>query len=219
IGPSRRVLRGWQLARAGALRRFLGPGVVRASLALLGAGLAGLAVLGAAGFAVAYARAAAAGGLGPRGAGAVLIFGAYALGFAIFLVGFGAWARARSGSPPVARVLLLVALLVAVAGPWLGAAIAGVLSRDFEAGALLFAAPSPSYAFVAAGQLMTGGAQAGSAVVAAGACAALWALAGLGLLGRAGARCRAIIRAHDEALARGDALLADEDARGARPAA
>ncbi|MCU0685030.1 MAG: ABC transporter permease [Polyangiaceae bacterium] len=220
IGPSRRVLRGWQLSRVGALRRFLGPGVIRAALALLGAGLGGILVLAAAGFVLSYLRATASSSVtSPREAGAVLVFGAYALGFSVFVVGFGAFARARSGSSAVARVLLLVALLVAAAGPWLGAAIAGVLSRDLEAGALLFASPSPSYAFVAAGQVRSGAPQATAAVMAAGACAALWALLGLGLLGRAGARCRAIIKAHEEALARGDALLADEDARGGRPAA
>jgi hypothetical protein len=219
IGPSRRVVRGWDQAGAGAFRRFLGPGVVRAAVALLGAGLGGLAALTAAGFALAYARPPASSvALPARQAGAALIFGAYAIGFAVFVVGFGAWVRSRSGSPAVARVLLLVALLVATAGPWLGAAIAGVLSRDLEAGALLFASPSPSYAFVAADQVRTGSVRAGSAVVAAGACAAAWALVGLGLLAGAGRRCRAVIRAHDEALARGDALLADEDARAARAA-
>ncbi|HEU4410200.1 MAG TPA: ABC transporter permease [Polyangiaceae bacterium] len=218
IGPSRRVVRGWERARAGALQRFLGPGVVRASVSLLFAGLGGLSALTAAGFALSYARPASPLATPPHDAGAVLIFGAYALGFSLFAIGFGAWVRARAGSPAVARVLLLVALLVVTAGPWLGAAIAGVLSRDLEAGALLFAAPSPSYAFVAADQVRSGSARAGSAVAAAGSCAAIWAVLGLTLLARAGGRCRAIIAAHDEALARGDALLADEDARAARAA-
>lgn len=216
IGPSRRVVRGWERAGAGPLKRFLGPGVVRAAVALLGAGLGGLVALTAAGFLLSYARPASTAVPAAHDAGAVLIFGVYALGFSLFVVGFGAWVRARSGSPAVARVLLLVALLVATAGPWLGAAIAGVLSRDLDAGALLFASPSPSYAFVAAEQVRSGAARAGSAVAAAGACAAIWALLGLTLLARAGQRCRSVIRAHEEALARGDALLADEDNRAAQ---
>jgi hypothetical protein len=218
IGPSRRVLRNWRREGTGPLGRLLGPGVVRAAVTLLGAGLGGLGALTAAGFARALSLGRAAGGP-PMAPGAVLIFGAYALGFALFVVGFGAWLRARSGSPATARVLLVVALLVAAAGPWLGAAIAGALSTRFDQGAFLFASPSPTYAFVAAALVRSGAAEAARAVAAAGACAALWAVAGLGLLGRAGARCRAIVRAHDEALARGDALLAAEDARAAADAA
>jgi hypothetical protein len=218
IGPSRRVVRDWQRAGAGPLRRALGPGVVRAAVGLLGAGLLGLVVLMGAGFALTYLKPSAPTMPASREAGTVLIMGGYLAAFFVFTAGFGAWARARSGSPAVARVLLFVALFVATAGPWLGAAIAGAFSSDFESSALLFAAPSPSYAFVATSQMRLAAPTAGTAVAAAGGCAALWALAGLVLLARAGARCRAIVRAHDEAIARGDALLADEDARAARPA-
>ena len=57
-----------------------------------------------------------------------------------------------------------------------------------------------------------------SGVVAASVAAGVWALIGVVLLAQAARRCRAIITAYDEALARSDRRLAEEDATADRVA-
>lgn len=217
IGPSRRVQNRWERARASRITRMLGPGVMRASLVLLFGGLVGFLAITAAGL---LGVQLAGGTTRAQESASVVVVGAYGAGFFVFTAGFTAWMRARANSTSTARVLMLVVLFFAAAGPWIVAAIAGAASRSGD-DALVVASPSPFYALVAASQLRKSWVAPGGqtvAMVASFACAATWAFIGLALLGRAALRCSQIIRDHAAALSASDRMLADEDARAAQPA-
>jgi hypothetical protein len=177
LGPSRRVEARWQREQVGAGRRFLGPGVMRACSLLL------LLVLGS--FAALLAAAAVTLRTSSDRDG-VLALGGYAAAFLIFVTGFAAWTRARSRASGVPRVLLLGALFLAVVGPWIAMAIAGIFETSERA--LLVAAPSPLYAFHLRKVISSGTTDARVAVLAGSVAAASWALIGLGLLALAGSR-------------------------------
>jgi ABC-type transport system involved in multi-copper enzyme maturation permease subunit len=213
IGPSRRVTIHWDRAGAGRFRRFLGPGVMRAASLLLVAGGASLLLLTALGL----WGAASAASLGSADASRVAAFGGYALAFYVFVVGLGAALRARASSPIVARMLLFAFLFAITVGPWVVAAIAGILA---EAGgrhaAYVVAAPSPFYVLVMMDAMGPGG--TGTTVVAAGMIFCLiWAALGLLLLAFAARRCGVIIRKHEALLAESDRILAAEDEAAAAP--
>ena len=204
IGPSRRVVIHWDRRAAGSFRRFLGPGVMRSASLLLGVGGACLAVLAVLGVTAAPLSAR-------PDAGAVILFAGYTLAFFVFVVGLGALLRARATTALMARVVLFAVLFGVAVGPWVVAAIAGLLG---EAGSdrtvLVVAAPSPFYAFVL---LDAATRSSAGPLVAAGVAAMMgWATIGLVLLGAAGRRCAGIIRRHEAVLAEGDRLLAAEDA-------
>ncbi|HEX6271621.1 MAG TPA: ABC transporter permease [Polyangiaceae bacterium] len=189
LGPSRRVEVHWQREGVSALRRFVGPGVIPASITLVALALGCFGLLVLAGFLLIPSRADAF---------AVLALGGYAAAFAVFVAGFAAWTRARATGPGVPRVLLLGALFLAFVGPYIAMAIAGVSGSGNSA--MLIAAPSPIYAFHMVGEARnlafaaSGAASpdpAREAALLAGAvCAAAWALMGLGLLAVATARVR-----------------------------
>ncbi|HVY48948.1 MAG TPA: ABC transporter permease [Minicystis sp.] len=208
IGPSRRVVVQWELARASRARRFLGPGVLRSATLLLVVG-------GGALFAVLCAGAAA---LGVGSFKAVVLqelgaFGAYALAFGVFVVGLGAFLRARIPSPITARVITLAILFGVAAGPWIAAAILGIAVGHASRDAFCIAAPSPLFAFYMQDAIARG--QAGAALPAGLGCAVAWAGLGLVLLGGAQRRAKKIIREHEAMLAETDRILAEEDARRA----
>ena len=177
LGPSRRVEARWARERAGAGRRFLGPGVMRACALLL------VLVLGS--FAALLAAAAVTLRTSSDRDG-VLALGAYAAAFLVFVTGFAAWTRARSRATGVPRVLLLGALFLAFVGPWIAMAIAGIFETSERA--LLIAAPSPLYAFHLRKVISSGASDASVAVLAGSVAAASWALIGLGLMALAGSR-------------------------------
>jgi ABC-type transport system involved in multi-copper enzyme maturation permease subunit len=216
IGPSRRVQNEWDARRAGRLRRLLGPGVMRSAWIHLLAGSGAVLALGfASGAMVMFGPASHL----KANLLALLLLSVYGLSFFAFLVGFSSWLRTRTGAIAVARVILLVVLFCASAGPWIIAAIAGALTQTTSTDELLIAAPSPFFAIMVAGDLSSGSLAAkGPQILGATLASASWALIGLGLLGRAATRCRAIIRAHEQALAEGDALLRAEDEAQAPPA-
>jgi hypothetical protein len=144
-------------------------------------------------------------------------FAAYALAFYTFLVGLGAFLRARSSSPMMARVLLLLLLFAVSVGPWIIAAIAGLLA-DSGAGdhALVVAASSPFYVFLMMARLDE---REHAHLLVAGFVAIVgWAAVGLGLLAAARSRCASLIAQYEAALARTDALLAQEDEAASAPA-
>jgi ABC-type transport system involved in multi-copper enzyme maturation permease subunit len=209
IGPSRRVEVHWARGRTSRLRRFLGPGVMRSAALLLAVGALAIAALWGAGVSRLVAGAPA---VSPEVATRQLgYFAVYALAFYVFLVGLGAFLRARTASPMVARVLLLTLLFAIAVGPWIVAAIAGLIAEHGAGeGALVIAAPSPFYAFL----MMSRADQSdpGALVVSGYLAAAGWAAFGLGLLAAARTRCAALIARRDAALAETDALLAQEDA-------
>ena len=82
--------------------------------------------------------------------------------------------------PAVPRVLLLVALFLAIVGPWIAMAMAGIFATSSEAAVM--AAPSPAYAFFMLNAL-TQGSHDQRVILAAGLTSALaWGLLGIGLL-------------------------------------
>jgi len=182
LGPSHRVEVHWQRQNASALRRYLGPGVLKGASLLLWLGSGSLMALLAVGALV----------LGGSDALGLLAFGAYALCFLVFIVGFGAWSRARSSTGTVPRILLFVALFVAVLGPWIVMAVAGIFASGNETSVV--AAPSPAYAFYMLNAL-TQSSHDQPVILAAGLTSALsWGLLGIGLLVMALGRTKRRVR-------------------------
>ncbi|MEJ7731776.1 MAG: ABC transporter permease [Polyangiaceae bacterium] len=224
IGPSRRVREMWQRAGAGRLRRFFGPGVMRSAVLLFGATL--LALVGTT--VAALIRLEQIHAVSMAGATStivvsddrqrVLVFAAYCCGFMVFVVGFMAWVRSRVVTALSARLIAFAALFGVAVGPWIVAAIAGVITETTGLeGAAMLGAPSPFYAFMMVGVVGDGGDEL--RILGAGYFASvLWALLGLLALSLAAQRTRGIIRRHEEALAAADRMLAEEDAQ-ARAAA
>ncbi len=210
IGPSRRVTAAWDEDRAGPFRRFLGPGVMcSAVLALLG-GVGSLVVIGGVG-AVAMRSLS----MGDRLS--ALVFFGYAVGFFIFLVGLGAYLRARTSTSMVSRVLLFTITFAIAAGPWIFAVIADLVADGASHNAYVLAAPSPFYVFMMVDSLQHA---RGDLLIVAGLVAiAIWACLGLLFLFLARRRCAKIIAAHEAMLAETDRILAAEDAAEARRAA
>ena len=207
IGPSRRVNLHWDRQRASKLKRFLGPGIIRASTLML---LTGVGALAAA-TAVALLVISIDGGTTKGNQlGEVLAVGFYAATFSVFLIGFTAWARARTNSPGTARIFLLIAIAMIGAGPWIIAAIAGAFSSSGTENYLI-AAPSPIFALYTASRIHKTSSDAGINMIASSICGAAWALFGLALLGRASSKCTAILREHAEAIHEMDTRLAAED--------
>lgn len=173
LGPSARVEARWAAASAGRLRRWLGPGVGRAASSGVLLATACFAILTAAGLLSATTHDQRL---------AMLSFGGYAYGFAVFLMGFAAFVRARvKGGPGIPRVLLGGALFLALLGPYIAMAISGVLLERTDHTQLV-AAPSPAFAFVIVDKLGAPGGDAELfALVGAGA-SILWGLLGLMLL-------------------------------------
>ncbi len=206
IGPSRRVVIHWDRRGAGAFRRFLGPGVMRSAMLLLAVGGGCLGLLTTAGFAATSAWAPAASPI----PGSVLLFAGYTMAFFVFVVGLGAFLRARATTSLVARVLFFAILFGVSVGPWIVAAIAGLLREGHTNQDILVAAsPSPFFAFVVAD---AGTRTDHEPLLVAGIAAMLaWAVVGIGLLAVAGRRCSAIIQRHEAILADGDRILAAED--------
>lgn len=209
LGPSRRVRLHWDRQGAGPLRRLLGPGIVGTSMMQLG------------GAAVAF--------LMPVGAGIVavlnnadptqkiqqiLLVALYAASFYLFSVGLGAFLRARSSTALLARVLLLAVHFLVAVGPWIVAAIAGIVASPSGRSALIVAAPSPLYVFVAVGAVETSGEE--MLVAAAVVASAVWGLLGILFFTLARSRVRRVIAAHEAALGESDRILAEEDAAAVR---
>lgn len=205
IGPSRRVTLCWDRERVGTFRRFLGPGVMRSATLLLVAGGAGLGLVCALGL----SRTAAAGGTSHTDVASVACFGGHAVAFYVFVVGLGAFLRSRSATSLSARMLLFAILFAVAVGPWIVAAIGGLVSDHGSRNALIVGAPSPFYVFVMLDALARGDKLP---VIVGMVTAMIYALLGLALLGAAGARCREIIHRHEALLDETDRILAAEDA-------
>ena len=206
LGPSRRVRVHWDREGAGRLRRYLGPGLMRAMSLLLLLGLVGLLLESAGGVAAELLGGSPSATQNVR---SLLAFGGYAAGFFVFVVGFTAWVRARSTASTTPRLVLLAMLFLALIGPWIIMAIAGVVTQR-EDSAMLLAAPSPVYVFQMMKEL--GRPSPDRLVIGAGAvCAAAWTLLGMGLLGAARVRSGRVVREHEATLAKVDEMLRAED--------
>ncbi|MBK7581510.1 MAG: ABC transporter permease [Myxococcales bacterium] len=214
LGPSRRVLIHWDRQKIGPVRRYLGPGVTRAASLLMFMGTGALALQVAVGVVLElHAGAPDA----EENALRVITFGGYLAAYCLFLAGFGAFSRARSSTTSVPRALLVAVLFLTTAGPWLLMAVAGVLT-DGSDSAFVFASPSPTYVFVMLKQIGSTSVERDLVLAAGAACAAGWALLGLGLFGGAASRTRKIIREHQKSQRELDAMLAAEDQSANRQA-
>lgn len=210
VGPSRRVIAAWDEARAGPLRRFLGPGVMRSAVLVLAGGLGSLALITGVG-------AVAVRGRPGDELLCILAFFGYAAAFYTFTVGLGAFLRSRTTTSMVSRVVLFTILFAISGGPWIIAVIADLLAKSATHDALMIAAPSPFYVFMMIDAIRQA---RGEALILAGVVAiALWAALGLLFLSLARGRCAKIIAEHEVMLAETDRILAAEDAAEARAAA
>jgi ABC-type transport system involved in multi-copper enzyme maturation permease subunit len=202
IGPSRRVIAHWEEIRAGGFRRFLGPGVMRSAGLVLFLGVGSILALSVTSLIAMHSATS-------NDIAIVFSFIGYALTFFLFIAGLGAFLRARSNSALIARVLLFTFLFAVSVGPWIIAAIAGLVS-DSSREAMAVAAPSPFYVFVMVDAIEH--AHDDLRIAAGVASMILWALAGLAFLVAARGRCAKIIAQHEVILAETDRILAAEDA-------
>ncbi|HEY4157441.1 MAG TPA: ABC transporter permease [Polyangiaceae bacterium] len=202
LGPSQRVLTHWERSGRGGLGRFLGPGLVRASVLLFLLTAFAMSLSGAVGSLV---------NTHPNERDALVAFHGYALAFFAFVVGFMVWARSRAHGAGTPRVLLVVALFFAFVGPWIAMAIAGVLSSTPDH-ALVLAAPSPTFTIAMISAIKTDAPERGALLLGGTACAAAWALIGAALLTLGSARAKKRLDEEAARHARMEAALAAEDA-------
>jgi hypothetical protein len=174
---SKRVAHHWRATGASRWRRFLGPGIEPALLLVLLLGGATQCLLVALGTFQEYANRRATGSLDLPRLSSVLSFGGYALCFLLFLSGFVLFVRARSAGRAAPRVLLLLVVFFANAGPWLLLAMGGLMGRLDEI--LWLAAPAPSFTFELMDALIASRHNAKTLLVAMIVSATGWALLGV----------------------------------------
>ena len=208
IGPSRRVLLHWNRLGVGKLQRFLGPGIVKTSTLQLVIGTATLLLPLVVGLISIPAKTKTTSHATPEQL--LLLFLVYAAGFFVFSVGLAAFLRSRSNTTLGARLILLAVHFLVAIGPWVVAAIAGVMSTGIDRSALVVAAPSPFFVLLAIDALDHG--KESILVVGSIFMSLVWGLLGLMFLGLARQRAARVIAQHDAALAESDRLLAAEDA-------
>jgi ABC-type transport system involved in multi-copper enzyme maturation permease subunit len=208
IGPSRRVVAHWDRDRVGRARRFLGPGIMRTTALelLLGVGsIAVIAVVCSAGVELAGTAILDPG----EHLGQIATFCLYAACFLVFLVGLRSWLRTGNRTPVIVRVLLVAIAFGIAVGPWIVAAIGGVLGSGSD-DALVIAAPSPFYAFYVLDAIERTGKDVH--VVAGVAASITWAGLGLLLVASSQRRATAILIDHERLLDEAAARFAAEDA-------
>jgi len=177
--PSTRVLRQWSQEDTGAVRRFFGPGVVRAMLtvcllAALGIGLQWLVAVG-----LQWSTPAAH---SAQDLTVLSLCDGYLLSFLCFLAGFVAHARARSVSGASPRLLLTFVLLTVAIGPWILASVFGMADSFGADSMLLVASPSPAFVVALAYLMPAHGALPGGLLLAGLLASVVWLILGLGLL-------------------------------------
>ena len=214
LGPSRRVRVAWEREGRGGALRALGPGVVSAATWVLCLLLVAFgALLGVSALTL------------PTGDDLrrLIAFDGQLLAFLVFICGLCAFLRSRSEGATATRVLLLVAILAALLGPWIVMAIAGVLTHSGDA-TLALAAPSPTFAFVLAEAMAASTPNVASLVMPAILCSAGYALFGVGLLALASAKTTERLAQERARQTQLDTLLeaelrAEEEAAGEMPSA
>jgi ABC-type transport system involved in multi-copper enzyme maturation permease subunit len=214
-GPSRRVRVMWKRAGAGALRRFFGPGLTKASSLALVLGAGGMFAITAIDMGALFIEpVTGTSGVREMVLSQIFVFGAYGAAFVAFSLGLTSFIRARGTSPWIARLIASAVMFLVAAGPWVVAAIAGAMAGNADMW-LLVGAPSPCFAFYMVNwirQVHDGTASESIPVVQAGlACAALWALLGLLLLAFAARRTSRTVREQEAQFANAEAALRAED--------
>ncbi len=225
-GPSRRVLVHWRRMRAGVMRRFFGPGMPKtASLVVLMCFL-GLLAIPAIDMAMLYIQPAAS----PTSTASwtyytpyvvtrsdrlsqIFVFGAYCAPYFVFTMGLVAYFRSRGHTAWIARLIAGGILFLAAAGPWVIAAIGGVVTSTHDDTWLVVAAPTPFFAYVMVGSFdhhaTTGD---DTPLVQAGLAAAMmWGFLGLVFLVLAGRKCGRAVREQNAIHEQTEAALRAED--------
>lgn len=208
IGPSRRVVQMWDRRGVGRVARFLGPGLSPTTVLELVLGVA--TILGVAAVCMAGVEMHRTTITDPEQHLAQIgSFSLYAACFLVFLLGLRSFLRCRGRSPALTRVLLVAIAFGVAVGPWIVAAIGGVLGNGSD-DALIMACPSPFYAFY----VLTAIERSGREIhVLAGATASVaWALLGACLAVVARRRAAAVVVEHGRLLADASARLDAEDA-------
>jgi hypothetical protein len=144
----------------------------------------------------------------------MFVFAIYAAPFFLFLVGLTSWLRSRGNSPWIARLIASAILFLILAGPWIVAAIGGILARGSGSSDdwIVIAAPSPFYVFYMLSHIDKASPTTDMPVVLFGlACGFMWGLLGLMLLTFAARRCAKQVREYDAAIAQAEAALKAEE--------
>jgi len=210
-GPSRRVRVHWARERAGLMKRFFGPGLPKTGMLVAALGFACV-------WLIAFGDMALIEMLGSSSKKAtyveeVFFFALYTAGFFLFVTGLTAWLRSRKQTPWIARLVAAALLFLVSAGPWVVAAIGGVLAQHHGDDWLIIGAPSPFYALYMMSWLDSSYSRTDVPVIEIGAaCSLLWGMFGIALLGAAAQRCHRAVRDHDAAVAAAEAALRAEDA-------
>ncbi len=206
IGPSRRVTAHWDRQRRGRFARWLGPSVTKTATLQLVLGVLGLGLITAVGAILADVRKS----YDTIPAQQVLLFGLYAGGFYVFMLGLGTLSRVRATGSMIARLALGGTVLGLAITPWVVTAIVGVLSsnRGFDDDMLALAAPSPAFIFVAVAKLERSNTFLPGAAAVTGL---VYGILGFVMLAVAHRKSKAIIEKHEIMLAQTDRLLAEED--------
>jgi ABC-type transport system involved in multi-copper enzyme maturation permease subunit len=218
-GPSRRVRIHWERERAGIMKRFFGPGLPKTAMLVAALGFAGVWIIAFGDMALIelFGTSKKA-----KYTEEIFFFALYAAGFFVFVTGLAAWLRSRGQTPWIARLVAGALLFLVCAGPWVVAAIGGVLTQHHGDDWLVIGAPSPFYALYMMAWLDSSS-HSGSDVPVieiGAACSLLWGMLGLALLGAAAHRCHRAVRELDAATtAAEDALRAEELAAAAPPPA
>ena len=220
IGASRRMER--VLEGRSRLRRWFGPGVPNTLSLLRWTTRGAVFVSLSAALLVARVRSSVS---APAGfpfvveAACIGLWGFYVLGFTEFVFGLSAWLRARASGGAGVRPILLAILFATLAGPWVIAAITGLLTSS-GSDALIVAAPSPLHVLTHTFEAVTRGTSAAQRSFAASSISAVtYYVLGLALARVGRRRCDAIVTEHRALLADADARLAKEDEAAANAAA
>jgi ABC-type transport system involved in multi-copper enzyme maturation permease subunit len=217
-GPSRRVRIHWERQGAGVMTRFFGPGLPKTQLLVAAVGFAGvwLIALGD----ITLLQYLGSGMKKSKYLEEIFFFGLYAAGFFLFVVGLTSWLRSRGQSPWVARLVAAAVLFLVSAGPWVVAAIGGVLAQRHGDDWLVIGAPSPFYALYMMAWLDSASSRSDMPVVEIGAaCSLLWGMFGIALLGAGAHRAHKAVRERDAAVAAAEAALRAEDVAAEAPTA
>lgn len=205
-GPARRITIRWDRAQAGALRRFLGPGLVRTMVLVIFMSTLGTAVIATLG-SLSVARTPAS----ARHLEEIAVVAAYVVPFSVFAIGLVSMLRARSASAWVARVVAAGVLFLVSAAPWVAAAVTGILSDSSPKSWTSIAAPSPFFLVPMLDELGSY-THAAPMLVPVGLTFAFgWGFLGLVLLGVAKRKSDRILSDRDAVLRHADAAFAAEE--------
>jgi ABC-type transport system involved in multi-copper enzyme maturation permease subunit len=207
-GHSRRVRVHWEREGAGPLKRFFGPGLPKTAMLVTALGFACIWIIAFGDMALIQAFDSPT--KTTKHLEEIFFFALYAAGFFVFLTGLMAWLRSRGQTPWVARMIGGALLFLISAGPWVVAAIGGVIAHHGDDW-LVIGAPSPFFALYEMAWLDSHSSSDVPVVEVGAICSLLWGMFGLALLGAATHRCRRAVRDREAAVAEAEAALRAEE--------